>query len=161
MRYFLPFLFRIGITIKKTQGIKINLNQFEIGRLYETEHARFKFVSRDLCFFCHRFRFLQIRTPFPIKGEIFRDSSETILIWRIPLGSVMFFALWLFGWLSPLLFGTFKLTGSQILSADFGISVLATLFGVGVVLGVSLFSAYVEQKRARLALSELLFLSFH
>jgi hypothetical protein len=59
------------------------------------------------------------------------------------------------------LFGTFKLTGSQILSADFGISVLATLFGVGVVLGVSLFSAYVEQKRARLALSELLFLSFH
>ena len=154
------FLFRFGIKVKATPCVNVNLEHFEIWRSYTTKHVKFTRISENSCVFCHRFGFFRINTPFPIKGELIRSNAGTVLIWRIPIGSTMFFSLWLLGWLSPV-FGIFRLNASQIFSEDYAISILFLLFGVFWIWFLCFISAKLEQKRARLALSELLFLSLH
>jgi hypothetical protein len=154
------FLFRFGVKIKATPCVNVNLNRFEIGKGYSTKHAKFTRVDENSCVFCHRFGLFRINTPFPIKGEIVRNGSGTQLTWRIPLGSTMFFSLWLLGWISPIL-GLLRLPISQIFSKDSAFSILVLLFGVFWVWFIWFISAKLEEKRARLALSELLFLSLH
>ena len=154
------FLFHFGVKIKTTPCVNVKLERFEIGKGYSTKHAKFTRIDENSCVFCHRFGLFRINTPFPIKGEIVRNDSGTQLTWRIPLGSTLFFSLWLLGWITPV-FGIFRLTASQIFSQDFAFSILLLLFGVFWVWLIWFISAKLEEKRARLALSELLFLSLH
>jgi hypothetical protein len=143
------FLFRVGFTVKTFQQANINLNQFSIGRVYETAHAKFRRVSEESCFFCYRVGRYELYTPFPIKGEIVGNESETLLIWRIPLGSTLFLGLAMFGLLALTL-------SRAILISDLGFSL--PLFLVSI-LGTCLliwFSARLERKHAHLALSELI-----
>jgi hypothetical protein len=148
-------LFRLGVKVRTFQETDVDLEQFEIGKVYETNHARLKRVNRNSCFFYYRQGFFQINTPFPIRGEVSRDKSGTLLIWRIPLGSTIFFSLVLLGWVIPPLIGMFQLNISQIFRSDFIVSILATLAGVVFMWFLYAGSSSIEQKRARLAISEL------
>src|SRR5688572_27747997 len=91
------FLFRFGLRIKTVHGISINLEGFEIGKEYKTAHVKFVRFSKNSCLFSRRFDFFS-NAHVAIKGEILQTESGTVLIWRIPLGSTMFFSLWLLGW---------------------------------------------------------------
>jgi hypothetical protein len=152
---------RVGIKVKTFQDVDVNPDNFEIGKVYETKHAKLKRVNKNSCLFYCREGFFQINTPFPIKGEILRNESGTLLIWRIPLGSTLFFSLCLLGWFSPLLFGTFQLNASQIFSTGIAFGLLATFVGIGFMWFLYASSSRIEQKRVRLALSELEPFSFH
>ena len=157
--YFLPMFFRAGIKVKTTQGLNIQISQLEIGKIYETSHVRFKRINKNSCLFTHRFSFFQIRTPFPIKGEISLSESGTSLIWRIPLGSTLFWGLWLLVWCSSFFIDIYRLFLKQINFTDFAFTIFAVLFGLFWVSLIYALSEQTEEKRARLALSELLFFS--
>ena len=155
------FLFRFGFIVKTTYGVNINIENFEIGKGYTTTHAKFTRVSKNSCLFCHRFGFFRINTPVPIKGEILRNENGTLLIWRIPFSSIMFFVLFLLGWFIPPLMWMFPLNVSEIFSSNFATNCLATLVGIVFMWGLIASSSQLEQKRIRLALSELLLSSLH
>ncbi|MBL8078321.1 MAG: hypothetical protein JNM55_10205 [Anaerolineales bacterium] len=150
-------LFLLGFKIKTMNGININLDCFEIGKEYTTSKVKFVRLSKNSCVFSRRFGFFS-NGNISIKGEILNTNSGTILIWRIPLGSTMFFSLWFLGWISPI-FGIFQLTASQIFTADF-------LFNASILFGTSLLFLFTyfaslnsEKKKAQIAFSEILFLS--
>ena len=151
------FLFLFGIKIKTMYGININLDSFEIGKEYTTAHVKFVRFSKNSCVFSRRFGFFS-NAHVAIKGEILQTNSGTVLIWRIPFGSTMFFSLWLLGWISPF-FGIFQLTASKIFNAEFAFSVLVLLLTTLLVLFIYFYSLKLEQKKAQLAFSEILFLS--
>ena len=164
MWLFVPFLFRLGITVRTIQGIDFNSDHFEIGKVYETDHAKFKRVGENSCLFRYRHRIFQVRTAFPIKGEILRNKSGVLLIWRLPLGSFMFYVLWLLGWVCLGLSTMFHESQTQLLTValgtGFAFSVFATLAGVGFAWFIYASSAIIERKRAGLAFSELQQFSF-
>jgi hypothetical protein len=154
------FLFRFGVKVKTMPAANFNLDRFEIGKGYTTEHAKFTRINTNSCVFCHRFGFFRVNTPFPIKGEIVQNDSETQLIWRIPLGSTLFFSLWLLGWLSPLV-GMLQLITGGAMVDNLAFSLLIFFGGILGACFLLFYSAWLEQKRARLALSELMFYSLH
>jgi hypothetical protein len=161
MSFLGSFLFRVGIRLRTFPGTDINLDQFSIGKIYETEHAKLRRISEDSCFFCYRVGFLQPYTPFPIKGEITRNGSQTQLIWRIPLGSTLLICLWMLGWVSSPLSGMFQLTTISITIENLAISLLIFFGGLLGAVFLLFYSTWLEEKRVRLALSELIFLSLH
>jgi hypothetical protein len=153
-------LFLLGFRIKTMHGININLDSFEIGKEYTTSKVKFVRLSKNSCVFSRRFGFFSGNGNISIKGEILKTNSGTILIWRIPLGSTMFFSLWFLGWISPI-FGIFQLTANQVFTADF-------LFSVSILFGTSFLFVFFyfvrlksEKKKAQIAYSEILFLSLH
>jgi hypothetical protein len=152
------FLFRFGLRIKTMRGIHIDLDSFEIGKEYKTAHVKFVRDSKNSCLFSRRFGFFS-NPHVAIKGEILQSESGTMLIWRIPLGSILFFSLWLFGWIKPL--SIFYLTASEIFTVDFVFSTVVTLLITFLVLFIYFYSLQQEQKRAQLVLSDILFLSLH
>ncbi len=150
-------LFLLGFKIRTMNGININLDSFEIGKEYTTSKVKFVRLSKNSCVFSRRFGFFS-NGNISIKGEILKTNSGTILIWRIPLGSTMFFSLWFLGWISPV-FGIFQLKASQIFTTDF-------LFSASILFGTSLLFLFIyfaslnsEKKKAQIAFSEILFLS--
>ena len=156
--FFVPAFFRIGIRIKKTRVPSININQFDMGKVYTTKHARFKRVDEGSCLFHYQPKFFQIRTPFPISGEVLQNKSETLLIWRIPISTTLFFIIWITGWLAPL-FNIWQLQWSEIFSKDFAFWLLAECFGIFMFLLMCAFSVQVEDKRAHEMFTELLMYS--
>ncbi len=150
-------LFLLGIRIKTMHGIKIDLDSFEIGKEYTTSKVKFVRLSKNSCVFSRRFGFFS-NGNVSIKGEILNTNSGTILIWRIPLGSTMFFSLWFLGWISPI-FGIFQLTASQIFTTDF-LFYASILFGTSFLFLFFYFASLnSEKKKAQIAFSEILFLS--
>jgi hypothetical protein len=153
-------LFLLGFRIKTMHGIKINLDSFEIGKEYTTSKVKFVRLSKNSCVFSRRFSFFSANGNISIKGEILKTNSDTLLIWRIPLGSTMFFSLWFLGWISPI-FGIFQLTASQIFTTDFLFSA-SILFGSSFLFLLFYFASLKsEKKKAQIAFSEILFLSLH
>jgi hypothetical protein len=153
------FLFRFGIRIKTIYGLRINLETFEIGKEYKTAHVKFVRFSKNSCLFSRRFGFFS-NAHVAIKGEILHTESGTIMIWRIPLGSTMFYSLWLLGWVSSF-FAIFRLTANQIFTANFSLSVLMLLLVTVIFLFIYFSSLRSEQEKAKLAFSEILFLTLH
>jgi hypothetical protein len=151
-------LFRYGIRIKTFHGIRINLESFEIGREYKTDHAKFVRLSKNSCLLSRRFNFWS--SAFSVKSEILHTTSETVLIWRIPFGQPMFFSLWLLGWISPL-FSIFQLTANQILTAEFAFSISILLLSTLLFLFFCCFALKSAQNKAKIAFSEILRLSLH
>ena len=156
--FFVPAFFRVGIRIKKAKVSNININQFDIGKVYTTKHARFKRIDENSCLFHHRTKFFQVRTPFPISDEVLQDGSETFLIWRIPISTTLCFIIWITGWLAPL-FNIWQLQWNEIFSKDFAFWLLAEGFGVFWFLLICAISVQVEDKRARDMFTELLMYS--
>jgi hypothetical protein len=153
MWLFLPFLFRVGVKVKTVEGIDINLDRFKIGIEYATEHAKFKRISENSCLFRHRYRFFsfQYQTPFPVKGEILQHGSGSCLIWRVPLGTSIFFSLWLLG---GVIIGITALIRLEIAAGFYALGL-----SIGVTLIFIMISVGVEAQRAWTALSEIRTLS--
>jgi hypothetical protein len=143
-------LFRFGLRIKTIHGLRINLETFDIGKEYKTAHVKFVRFSKNSCLFSRRFGFFS-NVHVAIKGEILQTESGTIMIWRIPLGSTMFYSLWLLGWVSPF-FRIFQLTANQIFTANFVFSVSLLLLVAVIFLFIYFYSLRSEQKKAKLAL---------
>ena len=150
-------LFLLGFKIKTMHGINIALDSFEIGKEYTTSKVKFVRLSKNSCVFSRRFGFFS-NGNIAIKGEILKTASGTQLIWRIPLGSTMFFSLWFLGWISPV-FGIFQLKASQVFTAEFALS-FSILLGTSF-LFLFMYFAFLksEKKKAQIAFSEILFLS--
>ena len=150
-------LFLLGFKIKTMHGINIALDSFEIGKEYTTSKVKFVRLSKNSCVFSRRFGFFS-NGNIAIKGEILKTASGTQLIWRIPLGSTMFFSLWFLGWISPV-FGIFQLKASQVFTAEFALSA-SILLGTSF-LFLFMYFAFLnsEKKKAQIAFSEILFLS--
>jgi|CXWL01.1.fsa_nt_gi hypothetical protein len=158
--YFLaPTLFRIGIKTKTVQSIDVKFEQLEIGKEYKTSHARFKRISKNSCLFLYRSELFQIYTPFRVKGEVLQSKAGTLLIWRIELIPTIFVFLWLILCVGSLVQNIFQSSLNQLFSMDFASSVLATFFGIFCAWLLYALSAQIEEKRAQLAFSELLFFS--
>jgi hypothetical protein len=155
---FVPAFFRIGIRIKKTRVSSININQFDIGKVYTTKSTRFKRVNENSCLFHHRIKFFKLYTPFPISGEILQNKAETFLIWRIPISTTFFFIIWITGWLAPL-FNIWQLQWNEIFSKEFAFWLLAECLGIFMFLLMCAISVQVEDKRARDMFTELLMYS--
>ncbi len=144
---FSPFFFRVGVKIFSEKGRNFNMDKFEIGEVYTTSHAKFKRVSEDSCLFRYREFFFKTNTPFPIKGEVLQDASGSSIIWRIPLGSTLFFLLWLIPWVLGGIVSLFRL--------DIANGLFSIIVGIGFVLFMIGISIPLESSRTQIALSEM------
>lgn len=144
---FFPFFFRIGVKVYTAQGRSINIDKFEIGEVYTTSHAKFKRINENSCLFRYQESPFKIHTPFPVKGEILRNDSGLSVIWRVPLGSTLFFLLWLTPWVLGGIISLFHL--------DIANGLFAIIVGIGFILFMIAISMPLENSRAQIALSEL------
>jgi len=147
---FVPFLFRMGPKVKTVQNVDINFGRFKLGREYATAHAKFKRISKDTCLFRQRSQwnsFFHFNTPFPVRGEISQSENGSLLIWRVPLGTSLFFAIALF---VGLISGILSLSRLEIAA---GLSVIVGPIGITSVF--VMLSALIEGERARTAFSEI------
>src|SRR5690242_2839984 len=102
--FFVPALFRIGIKVRMIPDTNINLEHFEIGKEYKTKHIKLKRVSENSCLYFYRPSLFQMKTFFPIRYEILINEAGTqLIIWRMPLGSILIGLLWIVVWINPLL----------------------------------------------------------
>jgi hypothetical protein len=146
--------FRAGLEVLSGAGPAPGwLIGLSVGALYETTNAKVRRLDTDAVAFREKVRIFRIRvhTPFALKSVIRAVNDQYVLEGRLPIGSSLFLAAWLCGWL----------TASIVMAPDqplHGIpsNLLFGAFGVlfaGVLIGVSI---PLELRRARLLAEEVL-----
>ena len=102
VRLFYQQAYDIGI-IKYNKTIprrKLNTNNHQHDSIILTDNGKFKFVDGKVCLFCQRMWPLEAKsvTPLQLKGKITYDNDIASVEGRIPLGTTMFFGLFLLTW---------------------------------------------------------------
>ena len=159
-----PIFFRVGIKIKATQSISVDIQQFQIGKVYKTSHAKLKRISKNSCLFRYRRKFLEYGTPFAINGEIQQNNDGLFLIWRIPLAPVIFILIWILLYMAniaTILFNIFQENPGQAFQVLFLQQTAITFVGIIWWLFIFTSSLKTEEPRIQLAFSELMFSSLH
>jgi len=142
---FWRFFYLVGFKVyHETINMPRPSPRINLSTVIKMEEGKFKFTSLDEALFTSRiylFRFFRINTPFPFKMRIAWKNDCAEISARLPIGTSLF----LFAWMTFWIYSSVETNDS-----------IWGLFGFLFIFGMIAFSIFIEKRRMKEMIAELI-----